>query len=298
MSKIFVNPSALRSGLADLEMAEETVDLVNKNMEDSQAHLQGIPIDVETLPEDIRRLKIADCKQGQQEEDASRQEEGEDEDFYMTESENSYVPLQSYLDAVGMQIVRKMKTGDGFFKIWAQAVEDIVSYVATNFPAPVNKPHADKSTQTTLEKVKQATSSSAPSKREGPSSNVNLDPQESSGPPGLDWAASNDEDDGSIEAEIAHQIAESFSKKYKFPSRSSGIFLWNFEQLKMNLDDIVREVKGIPGVTRMARDGMKLPLRCMLGSVASNHSKRFQILVNSAKLGKLMQDDLNRYLAY
>nr|8B8V_B Chain B, Phosphoprotein [Lyssavirus rabies] len=58
MSKIFVNPSAIRAGLADLEMAEETVDLINRNIEDNQAHLQGEPIEVDNLPEDMGRLHL------------------------------------------------------------------------------------------------------------------------------------------------------------------------------------------------------------------------------------------------
>ncbi|AAP86773.1 phosphoprotein [Lyssavirus aravan] len=297
MSKIFVNPSAIRAGLADLEMAEETVDLVNKNVEESQAHLQAEPIEVDALPEDMKRLQISEPKPCQLPDGTCMKEEGGDEDFYMAESGDPYIPLQSYLDTMGIQIVRKMKTGERFFKIWSQSVEEIISYVAVNFPVPPGKSLADKSTQTSVEKSKPASQPTQP-KKEDQLSKVNIDSQESSGPPALDWAATNDDDDASVEAEIAHQIAESFSKKYKFPSRSSGIFLYNFEQLKMNLDDIVREAKGIPGVTRRAGDGVRLPLRCILGWVASTHSRRFQLLVNSDKLNKVMQDDINRYLAY
>ncbi|UUL86627.1 phosphoprotein [Taiwan bat lyssavirus 2] len=297
MSKIFVNPSAIRSGLADLEMAEETVGLINQNIEDNQAHLQGVPIDVEALPEEVQKLHISDPRTEQPVESRPKREEDEEEDFYMTESDDCYAPFQSYLDSVGAQIIRRMKTGEGFLKTWSRTVEDIVSYVSINFPPPVNRPSIDKSTQTTTERPKPGATPASIPKKVLPM-DINNDPQESSGPHALDWAASNDEDDSSIDAELAHQIAESYSKRYKFPSRSSGIFLWNFDQLKMNLDDIVKEVKGVPGVIRMAKDGAKLPLRCMLGYVASSHSKRFQILVNSAKLGKLMQDDLNKYLAH
>nr|AFP74569.1 phosphoprotein [Lyssavirus irkut] len=297
MSKIFVNPSAIRAGLADLEMAEETIDLINRTIEDNQAHLQGVPIEVDALPEDMKKLQISDHQHGQPSGGATGQDGSEEEDFYMTESENPYIPFQSYLDAVGIQLVRKMKTGEGFLKIWSKAAEEIVSYVAINFPLPADKNSAEKSTQTVAEPPRPNTASTTPSKRSKPTISTDLKAQESSGPHGIDWAASNDEDDASVEAEIAHQIAESFSKKYKFPSRSSGIFLWNFEQLKMNLDDIVSGAKEIPGVIRMAKEGNKLPLRCILGGVALTHSKRFQVLVNSEKLGRIMQEDLNKYLA-
>ncbi|AAP86777.1 phosphoprotein [Lyssavirus khujand] len=297
MSKIFVNPSAIRAGLADLEMAEETVDLINRNVEDNQAHLQGEPIEVEALPEDMRRLHISEQKHSQLSDSACGKEEGSDDDFYMADSEDPYVPMQSYLDNVGIQIVKKMKTGERFFKIWSQAVEEIISYVTVNFPLPSGKSTDDKSTQTVSERSRQNPQPSSV-KKEDQLSKTKVVSQEASGPPALEWSATNDEDDASVEAEIAHQIAESFSKKYKFPSRSSGIFLYNFEQLKTNLDDIVREAKRIPGVMRLAQDGLRLPLRCILGWVASTHSKRFQILVDSDKLSKIMQDDINRYLAY
>nr|WGC89041.1 phosphoprotein [Divaea bat lyssavirus] len=297
MSKIFVNPSAIRAGLADLEMAEETVDLINRNIEDNQAHLQGEPIEVDALPEDMRKLQISERKPDQLSHGACGREDGSDEDFYMAESEDPYVPLQSYLDNIGIQMVKRMKTGERFLKTWSQAVEEIISYVTVNFPMPSGRSTEDKSTQTAVDKPKLG-SQPKPSKKEDQPSKASMTSQESSGPPALDWSATNDEDDASVEAEIAHQIAESFSKKYKFPSRSSGIFLYNFEQLKMNLDDIVKEAKRIPGVIRLAQDGLKLPLRCILGWVASTHSKKFQLLVGSDKLGKIMQDDLNRYLAY
>nr|UUL86637.1 phosphoprotein [Taiwan bat lyssavirus 1] len=298
MSKIFVNPSAIRSGLADLEMAEETVGLINQNIEDNQAHLQGVPIDVDTLPEDVQRMHITEPRQKQSTKQTSPLDDEEEEDFYMTDSNDYYAPLQSYLESVGTQIVKRMKAGEGFSRAWSRATDEIVSYVSTNFPISTSKSSEDKYTQTIAEQTKPVPPPPAPNSRKEPRQKSNEDFRESSGPQGLDWSASNDEDDVSIEAEIAHQIAESFSKKYKFPSRSSGIFLWNFEQLKMNLDDIVKEVKEIPGVLRLAKDGLKLPLRCMLGSVASNHSKRFQILVNAPKLGKLMQDDINKCLGH
>nr|AUM82584.1 phosphoprotein [European bat lyssavirus 2] len=297
MSKIFVNPSAIRAGLADLEMAEETVDLVNKNIEDNQAHLQGESIEVDALPEDMSKLQISERRPTQFIDNTGGKEEGSDEDFYMAESEDPYIPLQSYLEGVGIQLVRQMKTGERFFKIWSQAVEEIISYVTVHFPMPLGKSTEDKSTQTPEEKFKPSPQQ-AVTKKESQSSKIKTISQESSGPPALEWSTTNDEENASVEAEIAHQIAESFSKKYKFPSRSSGIFLFNFEQLKMNLDDIVKEAKKIPGVVRLAQDGFRLPLRCILGGVGSVNSKKFQLLVNSDKLGKIMQDDLNRYLAY
>nr|QEU57837.1 phosphoprotein [Lyssavirus rabies] len=294
MSKIFVNPSAIRAGLADLEMAEETVDLVNRNIEDNQAHLQGEPIEVDNLPEDMRRLHLDDGKSSNLSEMAKTGEGKYREDFQMDDGEDPSLLFQSYLDNVGVQIVRQMRSGERFLKIWSQTVEEIISYVTVNFPNPSGRSSEDKSTQTTSREPKKETTST-PSQRESQSSKARMAAQAASGPPALEWSATNEEDDLSVEAEIAHQIAESFSKKYKFPSRSSGIFLYNFEQLKMNLDDIVKEAKNVPGVTRLAHDGSKLPLRCVLGWVALANSKKFQLLVEADKLSKIMQDDLNRY---
>nr|QDS03237.1 phosphoprotein [Lyssavirus rabies] len=294
MSKIFVNPSAIRAGLADLEMAEETVDLINRNIEDNQAHLQGEPIEVDNLPDDMRRLQLEDGKPSNFKEIAEVGESKYREDFQMDEGEDPSLLFQSYLDNVGVQIVRQMRSGERFLKIWSQTVEEIISYVTVNFPNPPGKSLEDKSTQTTGRELKKETTLSS-SQRESQSSKTKMVAQAASGPPALEWSATNEEDDLSVEAEIAHQIAESFSKKYKFPSRSSGIFLYNFEQLKMNLDDIVKEAKNVPGVTRLAHDGSKLPLRCVLGWVALANSKRFQLLVEPDKLNKVMQDDLNRY---
>nr|BAU20515.1 phosphoprotein [Lyssavirus rabies] len=294
MSKIFVNPSAIRAGLADLEMAEETVDLINKNIEDNQAHLQGEPIEVDNLPEDMRRLQLDDGKPSDLGEIAKAGESKYREDFQMDEGEDPGLLFQSYLDNVGVQIVRQMRAGERFLKIWSQTVEEIISYVAINFSYPSGRSSEDKSTQTTGRELKKETPS-ASSQRESQSSKARMAAQTASGPPALEWSATNEEDDLSVEAEIAHQIAESFSKKYKFPSRSSGIFLYNFEQLKMNLDDIVKESKNVPGVTRLAHDGSKLPLRCILGFVAMANSKKFQLLVEPDKLNKIMQDDLNPY---
>nr|AMA67981.1 phosphoprotein [Lyssavirus rabies] len=294
MSKIFVNPSAIRAGLADLEMAEETVDLINRNIEDNQAHLQGEPIEVDNLPDDMRRLQLEDGKPSNFGEIAEVGESKYREDFQMDEGEDPSLLFQSYLDNVGVQIVRQMRSGERFLKIWSQTVEEIISYVTVNFPSPPGKSLEDKSTQTTGREPKKETTLSS-SQRESQSSKARMAAQTASGPPALEWSTTNEEDDLSVEAEIAHQIAESFSKKYKFPSRSSGIFLYNFEQLKMNLDDIVKEAKNVPGVTRLAHDGSKLPLRCVLGWVALANSKRFQLLVEPDKLNKVMQDDLNRY---
>nr|ADR67394.1 phosphoprotein [Lyssavirus rabies] len=294
MSKIFVNPSAIRAGLADLEMAEETVDLINRNIEDNQAHLRGEPIEVDNLPEDMRRLHLDDGKSSNLGEMAKAEEGKYREDFQMDEGEDPSLLFQSYLDNVGVQIVRQMRSGERFLKIWSQTVEEIISYVTVNFPNPSGRSSEDKSTQTTGREPKKETTST-PSQRESQSSKTRMAAQAASGPAALDWSATNEEDDLSVEAEIAHQIAESFSKKYKFPSRSSGIFLYNFEQLKMNLDDIVKEAKNVPGVTRLAHDGSKLPLRCVLGWVALANSKKFQLLVEADKLNKIMQDDLNRY---
>nr|APD77372.1 phosphoprotein [Lyssavirus rabies] len=294
MSKIFVNPSAIRAGLADLEMAEETVDLINRNIEDNQAHLQGEPIEVDSLPDDMRRLQLDDGKPSGVNEMATAGESKYREDFQMDEREDPGFLFQSYLDNVGVQIVRQMRSGERFLKIWSQTVEEIISYVTVNFSTPSGRPSEDKSTQTVGRELKKETPS-ASSQRESQSSKARMVAQTASGPPALEWSATNEEDDLSVEAEIAHQIAESFSKRYKFPSRSSGIFLYNFEQLKMNLDDIVKESKNVPGVTRLAHDGSKLPLRCVLGWVALANSKKFQLLVEPDKLNKIMQDDLNRY---
>nr|UHU71073.1 phosphoprotein [Lyssavirus rabies] len=294
MSKIFVNPSAIRAGLADLEMAEETVDLIARNIEDNQAHLQGEPIEVDSLPEDIRRLQLDDTKLSGLSEIAAMGESTCQEDFQMDEAEDPALLFQSYLDNVGIQIVKQMKSGERFLKIWSQTVEEIISYVTVNFSSLPGKSTEDKATQTASREPKKETVS-APSQQDSQSSKTRMAAQTASGPPALEWSTANEEDDPSVEAEIAHQIAESFSKKYKFPSRSSGIFLYNFEQLKMNLDDIVKESKNVPSVTRLAHDGSKLPLRCMLGWVALARSKKFQLLVEPDKLNKIMQDDLSRY---
>nr|AAK55077.1 phosphoprotein [Lyssavirus rabies] len=294
MSKISVNPSAIRAGLADLEMAEETVDLIARNIEDNQAHLQGEPIEVDSLPEDIRRLQLDDTKPSRLGEITATGESKCQEDFQMDEAEDPALLFQSYLDNIGIQMVRQMKSGERFLKIWPQTVEEIISYVTVNFSSLPGKSTEDKATQTASREPKKETVS-APSQRDSQSSKTRMAAQTASGPPALEWSTANEEDDPSVEAEIAHQIAESFSKKYKFPSRSSGIFLYNFEQLKMNLDDIVKESKNVPGVTRLAHDGSKLPLRCVLGWVALAKSKKFQLLVEPDKLNKVMQDDLNRY---
>nr|QIN55145.1 phosphoprotein [Lyssavirus australis] len=296
MSKIFVNPSAIRAGMADLEMAEETVDLINRNIEDNQAHLQGEPIEVDSLPEDIKKLDISEGRSKSSADNPQDVDCRIREDFQMDDVEDPNIQFQSYLDNIGIQIVRKMRTGERFFKIWSQTVEEIISYVGVNFPNQSGKTTENKSTQTTPKKVK-TEPSSTPAKRSDQLSKTEMAAKTASGPPALEWSTTNDEDDVSVEAEIAHQIAESFSKKYKFPSRSSGIFLYNFEQLKMNLDDIVKEAKSVPGVTSLARDGLRLPLRCILGWVGSSHSKKFQLLVGSEKLNKIMQDDLNRYMS-
>nr|UUV79649.1 P protein [Lyssavirus rabies] len=294
MSKIFVNPSAIRAGLADLEMAEETVDLIARNIEDNQAHLQGDPIEVDSLPEDMRRLQLDDDKPSGLGSIAKAEESKCQEDFQMDEAEDPALLFQSYLDNVGIQIVRQMKSGGRFLKIWSQTVEEIISYVTVNFSGAPGKSLQDKATQTVGREVAKETKS-ASSQRASQPSKAKMAAQTVSGPPALEWSVANEEDDPSVEAEIAHQIAESFAKKYKFPSRSSGIFLYNFEQLKMNLDDIVKESKNVPGVTRLAHDGSKLPLRCVLGWVALATSKKFQLLVEPDKLNKIMQDDLNRY---
>nr|AEE36635.1 phosphoprotein [Lyssavirus rabies] len=294
MSKIFVNPSAIRAGLADLEMAEETVDLINRNIEDNQAHLQGEPIEVDSLPEDMRRLHLDDGKPSDLGEMARSGEGKYREDFQMDEGEDPVLLFQSYLDNVGVQIVRQMRSGERFLKIWSQTVEEIISYVTVNFPNSPRKSSEEKFTQTTGRDPKKEMAPPS-SQRESQCSKARMAAQAASGPPALEWSATNEEDDLSVEAEIAHQIAESFSKKYKFPSRSSGIFLYNFEQLKMNLDDIVKEAKNVPGVTRLAHNGSKLPLRCILGWVALANSKKFQFVVESDRLSKIMQDDLNRY---
>nr|AAK55066.1 phosphoprotein [Lyssavirus rabies] len=295
MSKIFVNPSAIRAGLADLEMAEETVDLIAKNIEDNQAHLQGEPIEVDSLPEDMRRLQLDDSKPSGLGEMAKAGESKCQEDFQMDEGEDPALLFQSYLDNVGVQMVRQMRSGERFLKIWSHTVEEIISYVMVNFPSLPRKSSEDKATQTVNRELKKETVSVS-SQRESQSSKAKIAAQTASGPPALEWSATNEEDDLSVEAEIAHQIAESFSKKYKFPSRSSGIFLYNFQQLKMNLDDIVKESKNVPSVTRLAHDGSKLPLRCVLGWVALAKSRKFQLLVEPDKLNKIMQDDLNRYV--
>nr|AMB61289.1 phosphoprotein [Lyssavirus mokola] len=297
MSKDLVHPSLIRAGIVDLEMAEETTDLINRTIEGNQAHLQGEPFDVDSLPEDMSRLKIRGESGKAKTEEEERDEGSSEEDDYLSERQNPLVLFQNFLDEIGAKAVKKLKTGEGFFRMWSALSDDIKGYVSTNLlPSHARK---TKSVQTQTEPT--ALSSFASESR--PDSWCMQDQKDKE-----DHTTDHDmvsdvesatekEEIRDIEGEVAHQVAESFSKKYKFPSRSSGIFLWNFEQLKMNLDDIVKAAMNVPGVDMIGEKGGKLPLRCILGFVALDYSKRFRLLANNDKVARLIQDDINSYMA-
>nr|AFW16647.1 phosphoprotein [Lyssavirus lagos] len=296
MSKDLVHPSLLRSGLVKIEMADETADLVNRTIADNQAHLQGEPFSVDSLPEDMSRMRIIETSGRMEVIEEGDDESSSEEEYYMPQGQDLMVPFQSFLEEVGAQVVKRMKSGEGFFKIWSTVSEDIKGYVSSNLMRPRSKSTESKNTQTdpvisskpTQEVVltkKDEASGSRGLGGKGPSKNT----------PKPSWITDTEEVND-IEGEVAHQVAESFSKKYKFPSRSSGIFLWNFEQLKMNLDDIVKASMNIPGVDKLAERGGKLPLRCILGFVSLDSSKRFRLLADADKVAKLMQDDINNYM--
>nr|O56773.1 RecName: Full=Phosphoprotein; Short=Protein P; AltName: Full=Protein M1 [Lyssavirus lagos]AAC04584.1 phosphoprotein [Lyssavirus lagos] len=296
MSKGLIHPSAIRSGLVDLEMAEETVDLVHKNLADSQAHLQGEPLNVDSLPEDMRKMRLTNAPSEREIIEEDEEEYSSEDEYYLSQGQDPMVPFQNFLDELGTQIVRRMKSGDGFFKIWSAASEDIKGYVLSTFMKP--------ETQATVSKPTQTDSLSVPRPSQGYTSVPRDKPSNSESQGGgvkpkkvqkSEWTRDTDEI-SDIEGEVAHQVAESFSKKYKFPSRSSGIFLWNFEQLKMNLDDIVKTSMNVPGVDKIAEKGGKLPLRCILGFVSLDSSKRFRLLADTDKVARLMQDDIHNYM--
>ncbi|ADD84508.1 phosphoprotein [Lyssavirus shimoni] len=297
MSKGLIHPSSIRSGLVDLEMAEETVDLIHKNLTDGQAHLQGEPLDVDSLPEDMRRMRLIDMSRQKDIRIGDEGESSSEDEFYLPSGKDPMVPLQDFLDEIGAQVVKRMKSGDGFFKIWSTVTEDIKGYISSNFTAAEPRSSDNKSVQTEPAQIQKGLPeppSHEEKAKETQESSKNR--QESKPAPSSDWD-NNQEEVDDIEGEVAHQVAESFSKKYKFPSRSSGIFLWNFEQLKMNLDDIVKAALNIPGIDKIAEKGGKLPLRCILGYVSLSASKRFCLLADNDKTARLMQDDINNYIA-
>ncbi|AAR03482.1 phosphoprotein [Lyssavirus caucasicus] len=291
MSKSLIHPSDLRAGLADIEMADETVDLVYKNLSEGQAHLQGEPFDIKDLPEGVSKLQISDnVRSDTSPNEYSDEDDEEGEDEY----EEVYDPVsafQDFLDETGSYLISKLKKGEKIKKTWSEVSRVIYSYVMSNFPPRPPKPttkdiavQADLKKPNEIQKISEHKSKSEPSPREPV---VEMHKHATLENP--------EDDEGALESEIAHQVAESYSKKYKFPSKSSGIFLWNFEQLKMNLDDIVQVARGVPGISQIVERGGKLPLRCMLGYVGLETSKRFRSLVNQDKLCKLMQEDLNAY---
>nr|ACV86809.1 phosphoprotein [Lyssavirus mokola] len=297
MSKDLVHPSLIRAGIVDLEMAEETTDLINRTIESNQAHLQGEPFYVDSLPEDMSRLRIEDKSRRTKTEEEERDEGSSEEDDYLSDRQDPLVLFQNFLDEIGARAVKKLKTGEGFFRVWSALSDDIKGYVSTHLMP--SKARKTKSIQIQTEPT--ALSSFASESR--PDSWCVQD-QTDKGDHDTDHdmvsdveSATEKEEIRDIEGEVAHQVAESFSKKYKFPSRSSGIFLWNFEQLKMNLDDIVNAAMNVPGVDMIAEKGGKLPLRCILGFVALDSSKRFRLLANNDKVARLIQDDINSYMA-
>nr|ABZ81208.1 phosphoprotein [Lyssavirus mokola] len=297
MSKDLVHPSLIRAGIVELEMAEETTDLINRTIESNQAHLQGEPFSVDSLPEDMSRLRIRDSSGGTKMEVEDREEGSSEEDDYMSEGQDPLVLFQNFLDEIGAKAVKKLKTGEGFFRVWSSLSDDIKGYVSTHIMK--SKATNTKSRQTQTEPT---TSSSSGNESLWDSRCMSDQKDEKDHSTDHEMvldvdSATDKEEIRDIEGEVAHQVAESFSKKYKFPSRSSGIFLWNFEQLKMNLDDIVKAAMNVPGVDKIAEKGGKLPLRCILGFVASDSSKRFRLLANNDKVARLIQEDINSYMA-
>nr|ABZ81203.1 phosphoprotein [Lyssavirus mokola] len=297
MSKDLVHPSLIRAGIVELEMAEETTDLINRTIESNQAHLQGEPFYVDSLPENMGRLKIEDKSIRTKTEEEEGDECSSEEDDYLSEGHDPLVLLQNFLDEIGAKAVKKLKTGEGFFRVWSALSDDIKGYVSTH--VITSGARSTKSIQTQTEPTA-SYNSGHESLRDPWCMHDQKDKKDSAiGPARVSdvESAADKEETRDIEGEVAHQVAESFSKKYKFPSRSSGIFLWNFEQLKMNLDDIVKAAMNVPGVDKIAEKGGKLPLRCILGFVALDSSKRFRLLANNDKVARLIQDDINSYMA-
>nr|ABU87603.1 phosphoprotein [Lyssavirus lagos] len=297
MSKDLVHPSLVRAGYVELEMADETADVVNLTIASNQAHLQGEPFYVDSLPEDMNRMRLADTSGKMEVAEDDEDDCSSEDEFYLPKGQDPLVPFQGFLEEVGARIVKRMKSGEGFFKIWSTMTEDIKGYVLTNVMKTSSKTVENRQTQTDKQLSSNLPQEPTPPKREEA-----LNPKKAeerpkpSKAPEVSWT-NETEEVNDIEGEVAHQVAESFSKKYKFPSRSSGIFLWNFEQLKMNLDDIVKASMNIPGVEKIAEKGGKLPLRCILGFVALDSSKRFRLLADTDKVARLMQDDINSYMA-
>nr|AAK55103.1 phosphoprotein [Lyssavirus mokola]ACV86808.1 phosphoprotein [Lyssavirus mokola]AGQ16864.1 phosphoprotein [Lyssavirus mokola] len=297
MSKDLVHPSLIRAGIVELEMAEETTDLINRTIESNQAHLQGEPFYVDSLPEDMSKLRIEDQSGRTKTEEGEGDEDSSEEDDYLFEGQDPLILFQNFLDEIGAKAVKKLKTGEGFFRVWSALSDDIKGYVSTHIMT-----HRAKNTKSIQIQTEPAASSS-PGGAVLQDSRSKDDPNDKKDHTAdhdvvSDVESAIDKDESrDIEGEVAHQVAESFSKKYKFPSRSSGIFLWNFEQLKMNLDDIVKAAMNVPGVEKIAEKGGKLPLRCILGFVALDSSKRFRLLANNDKVARLIQDDINSYMA-
>ncbi|AOZ21304.1 phosphoprotein [Lleida bat lyssavirus] len=287
MSKNLIRPSDIRAGLQDIEMAEDTVNLVYQNLISDQAHLKGDPIDVKSLPEQFQGITLRDN------DDVEQEDEGEDsmEDEPDFDEIDPLEELQDFLDDLGSQMLARLKRGDKIKKIWPGVSLSIQNFVKTKFMFQIPEASSeDKATQTEMH----LESSTKKLSVEVPKETPRITPKETkkSDIASVEGYQATDEE---AEAEVAHQIGESFAKKYKFPSRSAGIFLWNFEQLKMNLDDIVQTAMELPGVADCAKDGKRLPLRGVLGYVGLKHSKKFQLLVNHDKMGQLIQKDLDTY---
>nr|ACV86807.1 phosphoprotein [Lyssavirus mokola]AGQ16859.1 phosphoprotein [Lyssavirus mokola] len=297
MSKDLVHPSLIRAGIVELEMAEETTDLINRTIESNQAHLQGEPLYVDSLPEDMSRLRIGDKSRRTKTEEEERDEGSSEEDNYLSEGQDPLILFQNFLDEIGARAVKRLKTGEGFFRVWSALSDDIKGYVSTNIMTSGERDTRSIQIQT---EPTASVSSGNESRHDSESMHDPNDKKDHTPDHDVvpDIESSTDKGEiRDIEGEVAHQVAESFSKKYKFPSRSSGIFLWNFEQLKMNLDDIVKAAMNVPGVERIAEKGGKLPLRCILGFVALDSSKRFRLLADNDKVARLIQEDINSYMA-
>ncbi|AFQ62095.1 phosphoprotein [Ikoma lyssavirus] len=285
MSKNLIRPSDIRAGLQDIEMAEDTVNLVYQNLMSDQAHLREDPIDIKTLPEHFQGISL----KGNEGNTADRQEEEEYEDDTESEDIDPMEELQDFLDDLGSQILSRLKKGDKIKKIWPGASLSIQNFVKTKFLSKISDAVCEDKFSQTDPIMSFCEGSTIPSESLEYEKEVEMRDDESN------QCCSELHEDEEVEAEIAHQVGESFAKKYKFPSRSSGIFLWNFEQLKMNLDDIVKTAQEVPGIIEWAREGKNLPLRGILGYVGLKHSKRFQLLVDQDRMSNLIQKDLDSY---
>nr|ADN68314.1 phosphoprotein [Lyssavirus mokola] len=297
MSKDLVHPSLISAGILELEMAEQTTELMNRTIKSNQAHLDCYPFYVDSLLEDMGRLKIegkSDKTKTEEEERDERRSEGDD---YRSDRQDPLVLFLNFLDEIGAKAGKKLKTGDGFFRVRSALSDDIKGYVSTHLVP--SKARETKSIQIQTEPT--ALSSFAIESRPVswcvPDQTHKGDHDTHHDMVSNVESATETAELRDIDGEVDYQVAESFSQKFKFASRSSGILLWNFEHLKLNMDDIVKAAMNVPGVDLIADKEGKLPLRCILEFVALESSKRFWLFANNDKVATLIPDDVNSYMA-